>query len=144
VQVAEGKAAYRVYGNAAKTNDSVRYQFSFSDMSRDCLAEDGQIRIRVGLSGFVVTGPAGGSGTFSVPVHVVVKRDSNDQVVQSKVVRVSAAIPPGEAQAGFAVVTDPIVVPYLRPEADQDYSIYVGFDPNGAAAEKPKRKPRRG
>ena len=144
VGVTEGQAAYRSGG---ADGSSVRYQFSFGELARECTAIDGKVTIRVGVSGYVLSGPAGGPGNYSVPVSVVVKSQDSEKVVASRVVRVSAAIKPGEAQAAFSFVADPIVVPYLRPEADQDYEIFVGFDPRGGAAEKPvrsSRKPKRG
>ena len=144
VGVTDGQAAYRSGG---ADGSSVRYQFSFGELARECTAGNGQVTIRVGVSGYVLAGPAGGPGTYSVPVTILVKSQDTEQVVASRVVRVSATIKPGESQAAFTFVADPISVPYLRPEADQDYDIFVGFDPRGGAAEKPvrsSRKPKRG
>ena len=118
------------------------FQFSLGDLARECRAQDGTISIRVGVSGYLLAGRAGATGTFSVPVRVSVRSLAEDRIVATRVIRVSAAIPAGEAQATFAVVADPLTVPYLRPQADQDYEIFVGIDPKGAAPEKPARRRR--
>jgi hypothetical protein len=144
VGVTEGQAAFRSGG---ADGSSVRYQFSFGELARECTAGNGQVTIRVGVSGYVLAGPAGGPGNYTVPVSIMVRSQDTQKVVASRVVRVSAAIKPGESQSAFSFVADPISLPYLRPEADQDYEIFVGFDPRGGAAEKPvrsSRKPKRG
>jgi hypothetical protein len=138
VNVEEGQSAYRSMAGA-----EVRYQFSLGDLARECRAQDGTVSIRVGVSGYLLAGQAGASGTFSVPVRIVVRSQADERVVASRVMRVSATIPQGETQATFAVVADPLTVPYLRPEADQDYAIFVSLDPKGAAPEKPVRSRRK-
>jgi hypothetical protein len=138
VNVAEGQAAYRAMAGA-----QVRYQFSLGDIARECSAVDGTISIRVGVAGYLLAGPAGGAGTYSVPVKISVKSQADDRIVASRVVRVSASIANGDAQGTFTFIADPLTVPYVRPEADQDYEIFVGIDPKGAAPEKPARRPSR-
>ena len=142
VQVADGQAAFRAWNGADRSSSGVKYQYSFGDMSRECVgAAGGQIAIRVGVSGYVLAGPAGGSGNFNVPVKVTIRRESDQAVISTKSYRVATAIPSGEAQSTFAAVTDPMMVPFISNETDEDYSIYVGFD---ASSEAPKAKPRRG
>ena len=139
VNVAEGQAAYRAMAGA-----QVRYQFSLGDIARECSAQDSTISIRVGVAGYLLAGQAGGAGTFSVPVKIVVRGQADERIVASRVVRVTASIPNGDTQGTFSFVADAITVPYLRPEADQDYEIFVGIDPKGATPEKPERRnPRR-
>jgi hypothetical protein len=57
----------------------------------------------------------------------------------SKVYRIDAAIPAGESQTTFSLVSDTFQVPYLRPRADDDYTIVVGFD-DKSEAPAPQRK----
>lgn len=144
VEIVDGQAAYRSYANASKSNDSVRMQLSFGEIARECTAADGRISIRVGVAGYVLAGPAGGAGSISVPVRISIRSQSNSKIVESKVIRVAATIPAGETQATFSFVTDPLVVPYLREQADQDYDIFVGFDQNAGPEPKPARKRRNG
>jgi len=136
VLVADGQAAYRTYAGADKSSAGVKHQYSFGEMSRECIATNDRIDIRVGVAGYVLSGPMGGPGSFQVPVRVWVRRDSDGQVLQSKTYRIAAAITADQAQASFAVVTEPMTVPFTRTEANMDYSLFVGFD---ATPEKPQK-----
>ena len=143
VLVADGQASMRTYAGADKSSAGVRHQYSFGEMSRECRALDGRIDIRVGVSGYVLAGPAGGPGSFQVPVRVFVRRDSDGQTVQSKTYKIAATIAPDQAQTAFSLVTEPLTVPLLRTDASQDYSIFVGFDGSPDKPQKPAPKPRR-
>ena len=136
VLVADGQASMRTYAGADRSNTGLRHQYSFGEMSRECRAQDGKIDIRVGVSGYVLAGPMGGPGSFQVPVRIFVRRDSDNQTVQSKTYRVAATIAADQSQAAFAVVTDPLTVPLIRTDASQDYSIFVGFD---GSPDKPQK-----
>ena len=98
--------------------------------------------MRVGVAGYVQSGPVGGPGSFSVPVRIVVRRESDQQIVATKSYRVAAAIPQGDTQAPFTLVTEPMSVPALSNASEDDYTIYVGFD-SGAPDKPQKPKPRR-
>jgi hypothetical protein len=123
IDVPEGTAAVRIMAGG-----NIRHQYSLGDMSRECTVANGQISIRVGVTGRVLAGPAGGAGSFSVPVRVGIRRESDQKVLTSKSYRVSATIPPGGAQATFTVVSDPLTVPYTREQANEDYMVVVGFE----------------
>jgi hypothetical protein len=112
-------------------------------MSRECIATKDRIDIRVGVAGYVLSGPMGGPGSFQVPVRVWVRRDSDGQVVQSKTYRIAVAITAEQPQASFAVVTEPMTVPFTRTEANMDYSLFVGFDASPEKPQKPAPKQRR-
>jgi hypothetical protein len=133
----------RTYAGSAATSDSVRYQFSISETARECDVVNGQIAIKVGVSGRVLIGPAGAPGTYSVPVRIAIKREGADGVLASKLYPVTATIPPSEAGAPFTLVSEPMLVPFTREEAREDYSIIVGFDQNGRAAKPSKVKRHR-
>lgn len=136
VLVAEGQSAMRAYAGADKSSAGLRNQFSFGEMSRECRATEGKIDIRVGVSGYALLGPVGAPGSFQAPVRISVRRDSDGQTVQSKTYRVAATIAPGQAQAAFTLVSDPLTVPLIRTDAAQDYTIFVGFD---GSPEKPQQ-----
>ena len=142
VLVAEGQSAMRTYAGADRSNASLRHQYSFGEMSRECRAVDGKVDIRVGVSGYVLAGPLGGPGSFQAPVRISVRRDSDGQIVQSRTSRVAATIAAGQAQADFAVVSEPLTVPLIRTDVSQDYSIFVGFDgsPDRPQQAAPKRR----
>ena len=142
VLVAEGQAAMRTYAGADRSNASLRHQYSFGEMSRECRAVDGKVDIRVGVSGYVLAGPLGGPGSFQAPVRISVRRDSDRQIVQSRTYRVPATIAAGQAQADFTLVSEPLTVPLIRTDVSQDYSLFVGFDgsPDRAQQAAPKRR----
>jgi hypothetical protein len=132
----------RTYAGADRSNASLRHQYSFGEMSRECRAVEGKVDIRVGVSGYVLAGPMGGPGAFQVPVRVSVRRDSDGQIVQSKTYRIAAAIAGDQAQADFTLVSEPLTVPLIRTDVSQDYSIFVGFDgsPDRPQQAAPKRR----
>jgi hypothetical protein len=138
IEIIEGQNAYRAYAGSDRSSDGVRYQYSFGDMSRECHSVDNTISIRVGVSGYVLAGPAGASGSFTVPVKIAIRREKDQQMLETKVYRIPATMPPGQTQAPFSLVTDPMTVPYLGDAADGDYSILVGFDQGGAATKPAK------
>jgi hypothetical protein len=137
IDVPEGTSNVRM-GEGA----SLRHQYSLGDMSRECTIENGQVAIRVGVTGRVLAGPAGGAGSFSVPVRVGIRRESDQKIVTSKTYRLAAAIPAGGTQASFSVISDPLYIPYTREEANEDYMVVVGFDRGGGAAPKAPRAKR--
>lgn len=139
IDVPDGAAALRVGG---QDSNSVRYQYSLGETARECALNGNQISIRVGVEGRVLVGPAGGSGSFSVPVRIAIQRVGDLKIASSKVYKVAASIAPGESQGSFQLVTDPIVVPYIHEDATDDYTIVVGFDGARSAAPQPRRRRR--
>lgn len=137
IEVKDGTSAVRVYAGADQSNANLRYQFSLGDTARECQLADGKLNIKVGVAGRVLTGPAGAPSSFTVPVRVVIRRESDAQPAVSQLYRVAATIPTGDTETDFTVVSDPLTVPFLHPDADRDYTILVGFD-QGAAPEKAK------
>lgn len=122
VDVEEGGGTLQIGSGAG-----LRHQYVISETARECSVANKQISIRVGVAGRVLAGPAGGPGTFSVPVRVGVRRESDKKIIVSKVVNVTATIPSGRANGTFEVVADPLVVPWLREEADEDYMVVVSL-----------------
>lgn len=144
VTVADQGSSVRVYSGADHSNDDVRYQYDLGQLARQCAVENGQIAIKVGVSGRVLLGPAGSPGAFTVPILIAVRRESDRKIVASKVYRTSVVVPAGGGQALFTTVSQPLLVPYTREEADQDYTIRVGFDQGGKAeSSRPRRRRRR-
>ncbi len=142
VDVAEGGSTVRSYAGG-QSNSSVRYQYSMGDLARDCVVENGQIVIKVGVEGKVLLGPAGSPSSFTVPVKISVRRESDEKIIETKVYRVAATIPAGSAQTAFSIVADPIRVPFIGETAYDDYQIFVGFE-GGSSKLPPSKKRRRG
>ncbi len=98
------------------------------DVARDCTRSGNDILMKVGVEGRVLLGPAGSPGSFTVPVRIAVRRDSDQKPAAAKLYQVPATIAAGETAGSFTLVTDPIAVPFLTTHADDDYTILVGFD----------------
>lgn len=143
VHVRQGGAAHRVYRGRGTSNQDVRYQFSIGQTARECRVENGQLVIRVGVEGKVLLGPAGNNSAFRVPIFIGVENDNTDQMMVSKVYQVEASIPQGAAHTTFSVVSEPLVVPVTREEANLDYVIYVSFERPGRASARRGRSGRR-
>lgn len=138
IEVLDGGAALRVGGPAAA---SVRHQFSMTDVARECQLVGGQLSIKIGVEGNVLLGPAGGPGTFSAPVRVAIRKESDQSIVASRNYRVSASVAGGGAQGPFQLVTEPLTVPLINEYAGDDYAVLVQF--GGAGAEQRERRRRR-
>jgi hypothetical protein len=133
IEVQDGTAAFRVGG---QTNDSVRYQFNIANTARECHVQGGQFGIKVGVAGHLLIGPAGAPGAYSAQLRIVVRRDSDQKPQFSQLYKIDADTA-GANEAPFQLVSEPIMLPFTRQQADEDYTILVGFD-NGAVGQAPK------
>ena len=140
VETFEGKAALRVGGEASS---SVRHQFSLGDVARECSLAGNQISIKVGMQGRVLIGPAGGPGTYSTAVRIAVRSEKDQKIIASRSYRPSATIPAGESHADFTVISEPLLVPFTRQQADEDYTVLVGFDGATGTGDVVQRKRKR-
>jgi hypothetical protein len=123
---------------------ALRYQGSIGEFARECSVSGGVMRIKVGIEGRVLVGPAGGPGQIDVPLrYVVVKEGPEPKTVVSKFSRIQVAIPDGQSNVLFTHVDNDIAFP-MPPGFDiESYVVYVGFDPIGEKppAKKPAAKP---
>ncbi len=139
LDVLEGTAALRVAG----TGDGaigVNYQVSMGQTARECRIENNKVNVKIGVEGRVLIGTNGKSGTYTVPVRVVVKREK--AVIYSKLTRLSITVPAGDTQAAFTHIEEGISLPLTENNPADEYDILVGFDPTGKIekAEGRKRK----
>jgi hypothetical protein len=137
VEVEDGAASTRVGG---PENSAVRYQFDIVDTARECDPQGAQFALKVGVSGRLLIGPAGSPGAYSTVMKVLVRREVDQKTAFEKTYKVEANTAGGD-QAAYQVVTEPIVLPLTRPQLNDDYSIFVGFE-NGrnVALERPRHK----
>lgn len=136
VDVPEGGAALR-NPPSATGSAGLRSQTTLGRLARECnRLQDGSIRVKVGIEGHVLLGPAGAPGRFEAPLTVSLK--SSGKTIVSRARRVSVIVPPGEAQGLFSIIEDDLMVPVAQTG---DYDIEVrlgGGTPQRAPA---KRKP---
>ncbi|MDF2118903.1 hypothetical protein PY365_25370 [Roseiarcaceae bacterium H3SJ34-1] len=142
VEVKDGSAAYRVYAGA-QTSENVRYQYSLGDIARECRVAGGQVLIKVGVEGKVLLGPAGQPSNFNVPVFVGVRAEAGEKMLVSKVYNAAVTIPAGQTQGSFAIVSDELAVPFTQENANDDYTVFVGFEGPGKAPVQRTARARR-
>jgi hypothetical protein len=105
------------------------YQASISEVTRNCSRANGMLTMDVAAAGRVVPGPAGVSGTVTLPIRVVVLQGS--EVLYSQQINHQVAL--GGNQAQQFIVNDPnVTVPI---PADNTLQVFAGFD-----AGPPKKK----
>lgn len=125
IRVREGTEVIRRYesgqeGEAA----SVIWQATIGDTARECLYDtQGNLTLRIGVSGRVLAGPKGGPGAVKLPVRIVVAK-YQAEVFYSDLKTLEIAIPATNSTV-FRNVYE-VTVP--SPGRQRNYVIYVGFD----------------
>ena len=123
---------------------ALRYQGSIGELARECNVSGGVMRMKVGIEGRVLVGPAGGPGQLDVPLrYAVVKEGPEPKTVVSKFSKIQVAIPEGRPNVLFTHVDSDIAFP-MPPGLDiEAYVVYVGFDPAGDKQQPAKKPPAR-
>jgi hypothetical protein len=127
----------------------MRFQASFLKTARECALRGGNVTMKVGVQGRVIVGPAGISGPITLPMRLaVVKEGLEPKTIWTKFYSVPVTMPPGQPNVLFTQVEEDMTVPMPSSKDFDQYVIYVGFDPEGAALEKkkparPPAKPKR-
>lgn len=122
-----GTEVQRVMAPGASDNQGVRYQFTLSNVGRECAVSGDRVSFKVGADGRVLLGPAGAAGRFDVPIRVAVFSETQQKPVESKLFRVPVSIAPGQDAAPFAFASDRMTLSVPRGRANE-YSIKVGID----------------
>jgi hypothetical protein len=133
VDVRGGASTLVIAANVASpTANDVRYQLSFHELARQCFIEGGTLRMRVGVQGRAVVGPAGAPPQVSVPIrYAVVREGVQPKTVVTKFRRQAVSVPPGAPNVLFTDIEDDLSFP-LPPLVElQAYVVYVGFDDMG-------------
>jgi hypothetical protein len=143
--IRQGASTLQMTAPGADNAMAVRYQATFSRTARQCAIADGNLSIKVGVQGRLILGPAGVSGDTTVPLrYALVREGVEPKTIWSKLYLVPVAVPAGQVNVPFTHVIEDMVVPMPGGVEFDAYVIYVGFDPQGAAQEKPQKKPQRG
>ena len=91
----------------------------------------GTVRMRVGVQGRVVVGPAGAPPQVDVPIrYAVVQEGVQPKTIVTKFRRVPVALPPG-SHVIFTDIEDDLSFPMPPRDELQTYVVYVGFDDAG-------------
>ncbi|WP_372421977.1 hypothetical protein [Salinarimonas chemoclinalis] len=110
-EVIQGSAAQRVYRSGRSgSNQDLRYQIAVVDLARECVSTpEGRNRIRLGVQGRVLIGPAGGPGSVTAPVRIRVRTPST--VYEDVARRVAVTVPAGQTLADFTLIEEGLEIP---------------------------------
>lgn len=133
VIVADGGAAVRA--QAGQDSGGLRYQVSINDVARECTPTgNGGFRLKVGVEGRVLLGPAGSAGSYGATLTTTVMRGTS--VVARRSARVGGTVSSAQGGASFTHVEDGIVV----PPGGGDVEIIVGLGGGGPAPARHRRR----
>jgi hypothetical protein len=114
------------------TASDVRYQLTITQLARQCMLSGNTIRMKVGMQGRVIVGPAGAPNQAEAPIrYAVVQEGVDPKTIATKFRRVPIVVGPGETNVSFSDVEEDLsfTIPSV---ADLDaYIVYVGFDEVG-------------
>lgn len=120
----------------------LRYQGTITRTARECKVRDKMVTIRIGLQGRIIVGPAGGPGPVIAPVrYALVKEGIEPKTIYTKLYQIPVTVPGTDSNVMFTHVEEDMTVPMPPLTEFDDYVIYVGYDPQGAAAEQTRKKP---
>jgi hypothetical protein len=133
MMVRSGASTWQVPGGSSSTN--LRYQGSLGQLARECAILGDAMTIKVGVEGRVLVGPKGGAGSVAVPLRIaLVQEGPQPKSVWTKFYSVPVNVQQGQTQVTFTHVEDDLTFA-IPPSKDlSSYVIYVGYDPQGAAA----------
>lgn len=128
VDVTTGGSAIRSYAGATGNNQALRSQISIANVARDCLmTADGFYEIKVGVEVRALLGPRGTPGRYDAPLRIVLR--NNTTTFDSRQVRVSATVAPGQTQGSAFIVEENLRVPAT---VGRNYLIEVGLGQAGS------------
>lgn len=124
IKVRPGGEALFYYGKG-KVGDphALNYQAVLDKQSRNCVASNGLITVKMGVVGRVLIGPAGSQAKVDVPIRFAVERDGVP--LYSEKYQIPTAIDPSTQSGEFVKVVENVAIPYTGGES---ITIWVGFD----------------
>jgi len=123
-------------GQQATAND-VRYQLTFTQLARQCAQIGTTIKMRVGVQGRAIAGPAGAPNQVEVPLrYAVVREGVEPKTITTKFRRIPLALPPGNGNVLFTDIEEDLSFPMPPRDELEAYIVYVGFDDVGDRNER--------
>lgn len=135
VEVRDGSNIWRQGGEGPT---DLRYQATITDLARECRIDGQTMTIRVGIEGRVLVGPKGDGGRIALPVRIAVTKGLSTPV-WTRLYQVPIDIPAGSPNVAFTQVEDQVQFPLPEPGDLATYIVFVGFDQQAAAPERPRR-----
>lgn len=143
VDIRQGASTFSV-NTAAKNpaESALRYQGTFAQTARSCSRSGPTMTIKLGVQGRIILGPGGGPGQIDVPLRfALVEEGVRPKTVWTKFYKVPVIVGEGQPNVSFTHIEDDLTVPMPDKNTLDAYVLYIGFDPLGAASEKPKKAP---
>jgi hypothetical protein len=140
VDIRTGAGTLQIVNNPQQqpTAMDLRYQLTFHETARECMADASTVRMRVGVQGRAVVGPAGSPPEISVPLrYAVVREGVQPKTIVTKFRRIPLQVPPNTANVMFTDIEEDLTFPRPPLAELQAYVVYVGFDDKGDRVERP-------
>ncbi len=119
-----GTENYRTFPRGQKDNLArLQMQATILKVARECVYENNQLQLKVGVAGRYIPGPQRAGGTFSMPIRIAVRR-GND-TIYSKLHRIPANLNQGQIFGKFQFVDDTI---FIDVPQQRNIQIFVGYD----------------
>lgn len=132
VYLRDGTSVLQRHGKGAKDDpQSLAYQVTLADTTRQCVLNESQLVMTVMVQGRLVVGPAGASGTVNVPLRVSVLDGST--VLYSELEQYPVTIPADDSAAQFVYTKTNVAIP---GGSGGFTKVYVGFDDGPAKKRK--------
>ena len=130
---------------AAKTQQptasDLRYQLSIIELARQCALEGPEVRMRVGVQGRVIVGPAGAPNQVDVPLrYAVVREGVEPKTITSKFRRIPVSMGQGATNVMFTDIEEDLRFPMPSRAELEAYVVYIGFDDAGDRNRPPAKK----
>ena len=140
VDIRTGASTLAVGANPKEpTATELRYQLTFIEMARQCFLDGGTVRMRVGVQGRGIVGPAGAPPQVNAPIrYAVVHEGVQPKTVATKFRRVPVTLDPVNSTT-FTDIEDDLSFPMPSATDLERYVVYVGFDEAGDRGQ-PKAK----
>jgi hypothetical protein len=121
---------------------ALRYQVTIAQMARSCTSVGGTAKLKVGVQGRIILGPAGGPGKLDIPLrYAVVHEGPEPKTIVTKFYKVPVTVPDGQQNVTFMHIDDTITYPAPKVDDIDAYVVYVGFD--SAGDKKPAPPPKK-
>ena len=144
--IRQGASTFSVSAPGVESNAmSLRYQATFGQLARECQLIGTTLKMRVGVEGRIIVGPAGGPGQIDLPLRLAVVREGPEpKVITTKLIWITVAIPGDQPNVPFSQIEDDFSFPMPLQKAElEDYIVYVGFDIAAVRVPEPKSGPKK-
>jgi hypothetical protein len=142
VQIRTGASTLAIAMKSAQpTAQDLRYQLTFVQMARQCAIVGADMRMRIGVQGRAIVGPAGAPNQIEVPVrYAVVREGVAPKVVTTKLRRIPLPMPAGSSNVVFTDIEEDLSFPIPTQLELDSYVVYVGFDEQATERQPPAKK----